>query len=135
MLVYDITRQDSFDHVEKWLDELRIHADKNVIAMLVGNKSDLSSLRAVPTEAAQELAQRLGLFFMETSALANTNVESAFLGLLSQIYVTVRKKPLAADGAESKLERVNLEGTEIGVPSEFQKGPESKRRFSCCSFS
>lgn len=115
-----------------------MHADKNVIVMLVGNKCDLDSIRAVPVEVAKEFAQRQDLFFMETSALDSTNVEPAFLGLLSQIYVAIRKEPLVANGPGSKLERVNLEGTEIDVLSEeleYQKGSERKRRFNCCSFS
>ncbi|KAF7835994.1 ras-related protein RABA4c-like [Senna tora] len=120
LLVYDITKHDTFDHVERWLEELRMHSDKNILVMLVGNKCDLGSLRAVPVEEAKELAQRQGLFFMETSALDSTNVEPAFLGLLSQIYVSIRKEPLVSNGLELKLERVNLEGTEIDVSSEEQ---------------
>ncbi|XP_028774331.1 ras-related protein RABA4c [Neltuma alba] len=138
LLVYDITRQETFDHVETWLEELQMHADKNITVMLVGNKSDLGLMRVVPLEGAKELAQKRDLFFMETSALDSTNVEPAFLGLLSQIYLTVCKKSLVANGAESKLEKVNLEGTEIYVPSddlEDQKGPETKRRSRCCNFS
>ncbi|KAA8520261.1 hypothetical protein F0562_014517 [Nyssa sinensis] len=46
MLVYDMTKRQSFDHVARWLEELRGHADKNIIIMLVGNKSDLGTLRA-----------------------------------------------------------------------------------------
>ncbi|XXG57995.1 hypothetical protein AAC387_Pa04g0420 [Persea americana] len=78
MVVYDITKRQSFDHVTRWLEELRGHADKNIVIMLIGNKSDLGSLRAVPAEDAKEFAQRENLF-METSALEATNVESAFV--------------------------------------------------------
>lgn len=74
MLVYDITKRQSFDHVARWLEELRGHADKNIVIMLVGNKTDLGTLRAVPTEDAKEFAQRENLFFMETSALDSINV-------------------------------------------------------------
>ncbi|KAJ8616938.1 hypothetical protein MRB53_013124 [Persea americana] len=79
MVVYDITKRQSFDHVTRWLEELRGHADKNIVIMLIGNKSDLGSLRAVPAEDAKEFAQRENLFFVETSALEATNVESAFV--------------------------------------------------------
>lgn len=116
-----------------------MHADKNITVMLVGNKCDLGSMRVVPVEVAKELAQKHGLFFMETSALDSTNVEPAFLGLLSQIYLTIGKRSLVTNGrAESKLEKVNLEGTEIYLPSddlENRKGPETKKRSRCCSFS
>merc|ERR1719419_1923451 len=54
MLVYDISKKDTFDNIERWLTELRQHADANIVIMLVGNKSDLKHLREVPTEKARE---------------------------------------------------------------------------------
>lgn len=38
LLVYDISKQLTFDNVERWLKELRDHADSNIVIMLVGNK-------------------------------------------------------------------------------------------------
>jgi len=135
LLAYDITKQQTFDHVEKWLDELRIHADQNILVMLVGNKSDLSSLRAVPVEVAREFAQQEGLFFLETSALDSSNVESAFIGLLSQVYRTVSRKQILVDGHESNWDKVNLEleGTKIKMPFQETECQNPKKRSSCCS--
>lgn len=132
MLVYDITKRQSFDHVARWLEELRGHADKNIVIMLVGNKSDLGTLRAVPTEDAKEFAQRESLFFMETSALEATNVETAFLTVLTEIYRVISKKALIAnEEPESGGNSALLKGTKIVVP-----GPEQPvsggRYFSCC---
>ncbi len=58
MLVYDISQQKTFESVERWLKELRDHADANIVIMLVGNKCDLKHLRAVPTEEAKEFASK-----------------------------------------------------------------------------
>ncbi|KAF3601292.1 hypothetical protein F2Q69_00032685 [Brassica cretica] len=69
MLVYDITKRETFDHIPRWLEELRAHADKNIVIILIGNKSDLEDQRAIPTEDAKEFAEKEGLFFLETSAL------------------------------------------------------------------
>lgn len=133
MLVYDITKRQTFDHVAKWLEELRGHADKNIVIMLVGNKSDLGSLRAVPTEDAKEFAERENLFFMETSALEATNVESAFLTVLTEIYRIISKKALVANEESAALGSSSLlKGTNIVVPGQE---PEPERRFSCCSSS
>lgn len=55
-LVYDIAKYQTFEHVEKWLAELRDYADENVIVMLVGNKVDLRHLRTVSTDDAKEFA-------------------------------------------------------------------------------
>ncbi|GFY92259.1 RAB GTPase homolog A4D [Actinidia rufa] len=134
MIVYDITKRQSFDHVARWLDELRSHADKNIVIMLVGNKSDLGTLRAVPTDDAKEFAQRENLFFMETSALEATNVETAFLTILTEIYRIISKKALIAnEESESGGNSALLKGTKIVVPG--QEPPSSGSKFSCCTSS
>ncbi|KAL1569349.1 Ras-related protein RABA4d [Salvia divinorum] len=127
MLVYDIAKRQSFDHMARWLEELRGHADKNIVIMLIGNKSDLGTLRAVPTEDAQEFAERENLYFMETSALHATNVESAFMTILTEIYRIVSKKTLAANGEYSKSS--SLKGTAIIVTSQG----DNKSKSGCCT--
>nr|XP_015192124.1 PREDICTED: ras-related protein Rab-11B-like [Lepisosteus oculatus] len=83
LLVYDISKHLTYESVERWLKELYDHADPHIVVMLVGNKTDLSSLRAVPTEEARDFAEKRGLLFMETSALESTNVETAFNNVLA----------------------------------------------------
>lgn len=133
MLVYDITKRQSFDHVARWLEELRSHADKNIVIMLVGNKSDLGTLRNVPSEDAKEFAERENLYFMETSALEATNVEESFNSVLTEIYRIISKKALVANEAESGGNSALLKGTNIVVPGAEPVSAGSK--FSCCSSS
>jgi len=54
--VYDIAKHLTFENVERWLRELRDHADVNIVVMLIGNKNDLKHLRAVPTDQARSFA-------------------------------------------------------------------------------
>ena len=56
LLVYDISKHITYENVVRWLKELRDHADSNIVIMLVGNKSDLRHLRAVPTQEAKAFA-------------------------------------------------------------------------------
>lgn len=56
LLVYDITKKQTFDNAERWLNELREHADQEIVILLVGNKSDLRHIRAVTTEEARDFA-------------------------------------------------------------------------------
>lgn len=56
LLVYDITKHLTYESVERWLKELYEHAEKNIVVMLVGNKTDLESERSVPTEEARRFA-------------------------------------------------------------------------------
>lgn len=83
LVVYDISKHGTFENVEKWLKELREHADANIVIMLVGNKSDLRHLRAVPAEESRAFAEKHNLSFIETSALDSTNVEAAFQTILT----------------------------------------------------
>lgn len=86
LVIYDIAKRDTFENVQVWLRELRQHADKNIILMLVGNKSDLRHLRAVPTDEAREFAEKNNMLFIETSALNSTNVDTAFKNIVTDIY-------------------------------------------------
>lgn len=83
LLVYDISKHVTYENVEKWLKELREHAEPNIVIMLVGNKSDLRHLRGVPAEEARAFAEKHNLSFIETSALDSTNVEAAFQTILT----------------------------------------------------
>ena len=100
--MYDITKHETFRNCQRWLTELRDHADANIVVMLVGNKSDLKAQRAVTTEEATEFAERNNLAFMETSALSSEGVETAFTQLLTEIYKLVSRRTVATDAAAAK---------------------------------
>lgn len=128
LLVYDISKKESFIGVEKWLKELRDHADSNIVIMLVGNKSDLKHLRAVSTDEGKEFAEKHSLSFIETSALDATNVEQAFTQLLTEIYRIVHKKALTNEKNASFKPALG-ESVVVRDPAE-DKGAHKKK---CCS--
>jgi len=78
LLVYDITRRESFEHVSTWLAEARNHADAELVLTLVGNKCDRSADRQVPYEEGHAFAMQNGLSFVETSAVTGHMVDNAF---------------------------------------------------------
>uniref|UniRef100_A0A915HF74 Ras-related protein Rab-25 n=1 Tax=Romanomermis culicivorax TaxID=13658 RepID=A0A915HF74_ROMCU len=86
LIVFDITKRDTFDNVTIWLQELKNHAEPNIVMMLVGNKSDLKSSRAVSTEEAQEFATQNEMLYLETSALNSSNVEQTFKNICVEIH-------------------------------------------------
>ncbi|KAJ6912313.1 ras-related protein RABA5a [Populus alba x Populus x berolinensis] len=92
LLVYDISRRQTFDSIGKWLNELHTHSDMNVVTILVGNKSDLKDAREVSTAEGKTLAEAQGLFFMETSALDSSNVAAAFQTVVKEIYNILSRK-------------------------------------------
>ncbi|KAH1149573.1 hypothetical protein GLYMA_16G021800v4 [Glycine max] len=135
MLVYDITKRQSFDHVARWVEELRAHADSSIVIMLVGNKADLVDQRMVPTEDAVEFAEDQGLFFSETSALSGDNVESAFLKLLEEINRVVSKKALECGlGKENGDTNVaSLKGTKVDIILGPELEISEMKKLSSCS--
>ena len=79
MLVFDLTKEKSFENVDKWLIELRDNGKENMVLLLIGNKSDLAAKdRKVNTEDAMAYAEKEGMSYLETSALDSTNVTQAF---------------------------------------------------------
>ncbi|CCD26859.1 Rab family GTPase YPT32 NDAI_0I02910 [Naumovozyma dairenensis CBS 421] len=91
LIVYDISKSSTYENCNHWLTELKENADDNVAVGLIGNKSDLAHLRAVPTDEAKNFALENQLLFTETSALNSENVDQAFRELITAIYQMVSK--------------------------------------------
>lgn len=91
LLVYDITRRETFHHLSAWLEDAREHANPNMTVMLIGNKSDLAAKRAVSVEEGQQFAQQHGLIFLETSAKTADHVEEAFLSTAEHIFQKIQR--------------------------------------------
>ncbi|KAK1264026.1 Ras-related protein RABA6b [Acorus gramineus] len=127
MLVYDITRRSTFESLTRWLEELRHFGDPDMVIALVGNKSDLSEAREVAEEEGRELAELEGICFMETSALKNTNVEEAFLEMITQIHRVTSQKSLEAKMVEATTPRGG-EAVQLNIDDEVSA---TKQR-SCC---
>ncbi|KAM8794312.1 ras-related protein Rab-25 [Eudromia elegans] len=127
LVVFDITKHQTYDAVERWLQELHEHAEPAVVVMLVGNKTDLAQAREVPAEEASLFAERRGLLFTETSALDATNVELAFEGVLKEIFSKVqqRKERGGAGGT------VELAGERAESAAPVGKPPPNKERGRC----
>ncbi|CAH8656703.1 unnamed protein product [Schistosoma rodhaini] len=86
LLVYDVTRRDTFNHLASWLQDARQHASPNMVITLVGNKCDLDARREVKQEEAEAFARENNLLFVETSAKTGVNVEQAFATTARAIY-------------------------------------------------
>ncbi|KAL7593432.1 uncharacterized protein LOC111904250 [Lactuca sativa] len=88
LLVYDVTKHITFVNIQRWLADLRNHADPNMVLMLIGNKSDVRHSVTVLTEVGKSFAEKESLYFIETSALRDTNVEKAFTEIVDRMYQT-----------------------------------------------
>ncbi|XP_019188540.1 PREDICTED: ras-related protein RIC1-like [Ipomoea nil] len=110
IVVYDVTDEDSFKNIKQWLNEINRYASETVNKLLVGNKCDLASTRAVSYETAKAFADEIGIPFMETSAKDATNVEQAFMAMSCAIKNRMVTQPAANI---SKPATINIKGQPV----------------------
>ncbi|KAG8384891.1 hypothetical protein BUALT_Bualt04G0166100 [Buddleja alternifolia] len=129
LLVYDITRRETFNHLASWLEDARQHANPNMTIMLVGNKSDLAHRRAVSKEEGEQFAKENGLLFLEVSARTAQNVEEAFTKTAAKILQKIQEGVFDVSNESS--------GIKVGYGR--PQGPAAGRdgavaqRGACCS--
>ena len=127
LLVYDITRRETFNQLETWLEDARQHSNVNLTIMLIGNKSDLSHRRAVSREEGEAFAEKYGLVFMETSAKTADNVEDAFIGTAQSIYDKIKNEEF---DPTQETQGVKVGPLQSGGASS-SAGPSSSKK-GCC---
>jgi small GTP-binding protein len=86
LLVFDICERKTFDEVNAWLNDVHSLCDPTAVVILIGNKADLHENRVVTLAEAEQFAEHHQLAFLETSALAGSNVREAFVRAATQIY-------------------------------------------------
>lgn len=126
LLVYDITRRDTFQHLSRWLEEAKQHAQPNMVILLIGNKNDLEHKRAVSTEEGRAFAEANGLLFLETSAKTAYNVEQAFLKTAESIHAKIESGEIDVSN-ESHGIKLGL-----GSGAAASTAIDNKRQSGCC---
>ena len=118
LLVYDITRRETFTQLEKWLTEARENASENMVIMLIGNKVDLDHKRAVTYQDGSDFATKNNLIFLETSAKTAANVEEAFVQTAQKIYQNILDGVYELDNEAS--------GIKVGVTAQAPNTSSNK---------
>jgi small GTP-binding protein len=78
ILLYDIKNDESFHHLEQWLQDFQENCLPNTYVILVGNKADLRKERKVEFDQAKEFAEIHGIDFLEISARSKANLLRVF---------------------------------------------------------
>ena len=132
LLVYDITNPNTFNNIERWIDEVEKYSDAMLVRLLIGNKVDLGDQRKVSQSEAKQLAEKLKVNFLETSAKDTINIEEAFQCLVKESIEAVNKKRLV-EGGERKSPQKNLEGNKVILTNNVQKDSQGEvKKKGCC---
>lgn len=85
MVVFDLTKKESYQHASSWIKEVENYTDGTVV-VLCGNKSDLEKDRVISYDEANQLARDFGIPYFETSCKTGEGVEAAFVALAQNTY-------------------------------------------------
>ena len=85
VVAFDVTNQESFSNIQKWMDSIAEHADDSICKVMVGNKIDLDD-RKISTKEAKECANVYKMEYFDTSAKLNKGVTESFEVLMTQVY-------------------------------------------------
>ena len=102
-IVYDITSRKTFDNVVLWLKECKDMCFKDILIVLVGNKSDLEGRRAVSFEEGQKFADDNQLLFFETSAKDGSNIQEIFTESATNLVDKIESGQLNLDANDSGI--------------------------------
>jgi len=133
IVVYSIDSEDSFNNIEKWLNDIKTQSNPDVKIFLIGNKADLEDKRRITKDQGEKLCSDHKLaFFMETSAKTGFNVQNVFIQVAKELYKQ----------HEEIKDRVTRPGTMISLPAEennnkvdkleIEEEDKIKRKKTCC---
>lgn len=126
LLVYDITRRETFNHLSSWLEDARQYSSPDMTVVLVGNKCDLEHRRQVTKEEGEAFARSHGLGFLETSAKTAFHVEETFTEAARTIYEKIKQGKLDLNG--------EFQGVKVGTTANTVQLQENdgNERSACC---
>ncbi|KAG9479049.1 hypothetical protein GDO78_012617 [Eleutherodactylus coqui] len=126
ILVYDLTKKETFDDLPKWMKMIDKYASDDAELLLVGNKLDCETDREITRQQGEKFAQQItGMRFCEASAKDNFNVDEIFLKLVDDI---LKKMPLDIMRNELSNSILSLQ-PEPEIPPEL---PPPRPPVRCC---
>ncbi|KAL3903812.1 MAG: hypothetical protein SGPRY_011526, partial [Prymnesium sp.] len=142
LVVYDITKDVSFENVEKWLLELRVrlpdNATSDITMMLVGNKVDLAQGRVISYDTGKSYAEKNNISFIEASAMTASNVEAAFHQVVAltflSLWATLYDHMCHARQILSEIyhKKANKEQEAAAASNSVNVAGEKKKQAGCC---
>ena len=139
ILVYDITRVDSFEQLQEyWVKQIQESAPENIITVICGNKSDLINQEKVDEEKAREYAKEIGALFCLTSAKNAYGINDLFIQIAKK-YTGEENINIKNDNDEDEgmynsmpAKNINQKRETVTLKKESNKDNKDKKKKKCC---
>ena len=136
IIVYSIDSEDSFNNIEKWLNDVKTQSNPDVKIFLIGNKADLEDKRQVAKETGEKFCSDHKLsFFIETSAKTGFNVQNVFIQVAKELYLQHEeiKNRISRPGSLMNMPEPPEMTTMLKLETEEEEVKEKKKKFCCFS--
>ncbi len=129
ILVYDITRYDTFKSIKEfWYEQVKENGPKNIVIGIAGNKCDLYEKEEVNENEAREFAASIGAIFALTSAQNNSGITELFRDVGNKYLDPNFQQQLQIENEEKNPEGKN---NNIVLDKKEENKPEKKKKSFC----
>ena len=129
ILVYDITRYDTFKSIKEfWYEQVKENGPKNIVIGIAGNKCDLYEKEEVNENEAREFAASIGAIFALTSAQNNSGINELFRDVGNKYLDPNFQQQLQSENEEKNPDGKN---TNIVLDKKEENKPEKKKKSFC----
>ena len=140
MMVYDIRKEESFEHIKVWLEDCKNLTPSSTLLVLIGNKNDLEEERKITKEMGENFANENNMIFFETSALNGSGVDNAFQKCIENIDRRIKEgfydlNEISRSGIKiMKNNGVDSVSDNIVDKKALAEGAKKKKSINCCIF-
>ena len=133
IIVYSIDSEDSFNNLEKWLNDIKTQSNPDIKIFLIGNKADLEDKRKISKEIGEKYCNDHKLsFFIETSAKTGFNVQNVFIQVAKELYLQHEEIKNRVSRPGSMMTMQEESGISNMVRLETEDEEVKVKRRKCC---
>ena len=114
-IVYDITKLNTFNNINNCIKDCVNLAPKNILLVLIGNKSDLEENREVDYDLGKNFADENNMIFFETSVLSGNNIILAFNSSIQLIHNKIQNNYFTEEELQNYGFRIEKNNNEIQI--------------------